>query len=231
MDIITHSLAGIAVGTFSGEPLSVTNPIYICSVLGAMAPDIDVLWGYKKMQRRRNLPTWVQHRAFTHSLVGMPLLALIIAAGVNLLFPASSFWLLFLFALLGALSHGLLDLTNCYGVNILWPIKKRPYSLNIVPLVDPILISILILMGLTVNWYKPLPPALLLFLVCYIILRRIYFFRTRNFVSAHFAVEPTAIQITPPRVGLRKWVYSVDNQEMCGEVVFFPKVNLVEENK
>jgi inner membrane protein len=232
MDLITHSLAGIAVGTFSGEPLSFTNPIYISSILGAMSPDIDVIWSYKRLKRKTDLPKWLQHRAITHSIVGMPLLAAGIALSLNIFFTESSFLLLFIFALIGAISHSLLDLTNCYGVNILWPFMKKNYSLNIVPLVDPILISILIIMGLVVNWYKAFTPALLFILICYVILRRIYFFHTRNVVSMYYAVTPSSIHMIPPRYGFRKWKFSINETiDITGEVIFFPKINLMEKDK
>lgn len=231
MDLITHSLAGLALGTLSGEPISLTNPIYLSAMLGAVAPDIDVLWGYRKFKRRRDLPKWLQHRAITHSLVGMPILAGSIALGLHLIFPQTSFWLLFLFSLIGAFSHSLLDLMNCYGVNILWPIKKKAYSLNVIPLIDPVLITFFLLMIGSVNIITTLPPALLLTSVMYIALRWIFFFRARNAMSLHYAVAPDAIQMTPPTISVIKWDFSIEEEEdISGKVTCFPRFS-VEENK
>lgn len=231
MDMITHTLAGLALGTLSGEPLSLTNPIYLSSMLGAIAPDIDVLWGYKKLKRRRDLPSWLQHRAITHSLVGMPIIAFTIAFGLNLAFPQTSFWLLFLFSLMGVISHSLLDLTNCYGVTILWPLKKKAYSLNLVPLIDPILISFFLLMIGSVSYIKTLPPALFVTALSYLMLRWIFLSRTRNAMSLYYAVAPSAIQMIPPPVSLRKWDFSIDEaDDVSGQVVCFPRFSLMEES-
>ncbi|KUO48777.1 MAG: hypothetical protein APF76_18005 [Desulfitibacter sp. BRH_c19] len=230
MDMITHSLAGLALGTLSGDPLSLTNPIYLSSMLGSIAPDFDVLWGYKKMKRRRDLPSWLQHRAITHSLVGMPIIAATIAFGLHLIFAQTNFWLLFLFSLIGISSHSLLDLMNCYGVNILWPLKKKAYSLNIVPLIDPILISFFLIMIGSVNYIKTLPPALFLTMVSYLMLRWIFFSRTRNAMSLYYAVTPNAIQMIPPPVSLRKWDFSINEvDDISGQVVCFPRFSVMEE--
>ncbi|WP_051534113.1 metal-dependent hydrolase [Desulfitibacter alkalitolerans] len=232
MDMITHSLAGLALGTLSGEPISLTNPIYLSAMLGAVAPDIDVLWGYRKFKRRRDLPKWLQHRAITHSLVGMPILAGSIALGLHLIFPQTSFWLLFLFSLIGAFSHSLLDLMNCYGVNILWPIKKKAYSLNIIPLIDPVLVTFFLLMIGSVNFINSLPPALLLTSVMYIGLRWVFFARARNAMSLHYAVAPDAIQMIPPPISLTKWDFSIEEEEdISGQVKCFPRFSVMEENR
>ncbi len=202
-------------------------------MLGAVAPDLDVLWGYKKLKRRRDLPCWLQHRALTHSVLGMPIIAATIAFGLHIIFAQTGFWLLFLFSLMGVLSHSLLDLMNCYGVNILWPLKNKAYSLNIVPLIDPILISFFLLMIGTVNYIKTLPPALFLTMVSYILLRWVFFSRTRNAMSLYYAVAPNAIQMAPPPVSLRKWDFSIDDEvdDISGQVVCFPKFSVLEEDK
>ncbi len=230
MDLITHAITGLALGTLSGESVSLSNPIYLSAMLGATAPDIDIIWGYNKLKRRRDLPLWMQHRAITHSIIGMPVLAAIIALGLNFLFVGTSFWLLFLFALMGTVSHSLLDLMNCYGVNIFWPIIKRAYSLNIVPLVDPILISMFLLMIIGVNRFNSLPPILFATLILYIVLRWIYFARLKNTVSVQYEVSPAAVQIAPSPIGCRKWIFTIEenDENISGEIVSFPRINVYE---
>ena len=231
MDPLTHALAGLALGTLSGEPISLANPIYLSAMLGAIAPDIDVLWGYKKLERRRDLPKWLQHRAITHSLVGMPILAGSIALGLHLIFPQTSFWLLFLFALVGAFSHSLLDLMNCYGVKILWPIKKKTYSLNIIPFIDPVLITFFLLMIGSVNFIKTLPPILLLILFMYIGLRWVFSLRVKNTLSQHYTVAPNTIYMIPLITNLATWDFLIEkNGIISGKVTCFPRISM-EENK
>jgi len=229
MDLLTHTLAGLALGTLSGEPVSLTNPIYLSAMLGAVAPDIDVLWGYKKLKRRRDLPKWLQHRAITHSLVGMPFIAGSVALGLYLIFPQTSFWMLFLFALIGAISHSLLDLMNCYGVNILWPIKKKAYSLNIIPLVDPVLITFFLLMIGSVNFNTALPPILFLISLMYIGLRWIFLSRAKNAMSLHYAVAPGVIQVRPSIISFNQWNFFIEeNENISGKVKCFPRVSVRE---
>ena len=224
MDLVTHAITGLALGTLSGEPFSVSSPIYLSSMLGAMAPDIDIAWGYKKLQRRRDLPCWLQHRSITHSIFGIPLLALGIALTLGSLFSGTSFAMLFLFALTGALSHSLLDLMNCYGVNILWPFKKKAYSLNFIPLFDPILILFYLFIIATAN--NVIHAAVFPMLFTYIALRWMLLYKMKNNALKNYDVSPEAIQIIPARINPRKWILSINENEITEEVILYPQKNV-----
>ena len=229
MDIITHSLAGLALGTLSGEPVSLTSPIYLSAMLGAVAPDIDVLWGYRRFKRRRDLPKWIQHRAITHSLIAMPILAGGIALGLHIIFPETSFWLLFLFALMGTLSHSLLDLMNCYGVNILWPFKEDAYSLNRISFIDPLLISFFLLMIGSVNFSAALPIVLFLALLMYIGLKWFLFSHARNTLARHYNVTPCSVRLIPPPFRVVKWDFFIEEgKRVSGRVGYFPRFSIEE---
>jgi inner membrane protein len=128
-------------------------------VLAAEAPDLDVLYYFGG-----SVTGFQHHRGFTHSLLGAPLVAAAVVAGVYGLYrlmqvrgwqpKLSPRWgLLFVYALLGALSHIFLDFTNNYGVRPLAPFNPRWYSWDIVFIVDPFILAVLFL-GLIV-------PALL----------------------------------------------------------------------
>lgn len=43
MDTLSHALVGIAIAGLSGHPLTVSDPIYLASILGAQAPDLDII--------------------------------------------------------------------------------------------------------------------------------------------------------------------------------------------
>ena len=43
MDSLSHALIGIAVAGLSGHQLSLSDPIYIAAILGAQAPDFDII--------------------------------------------------------------------------------------------------------------------------------------------------------------------------------------------
>ena len=77
------------------------------------------------------------HRHFTHSLIFVPVIGLIFAAGSRLL-TTFSFWRLFRWATLGALTHGLLDACTSYGTHLLWPFSQERTSWHIISVIDPV---------------------------------------------------------------------------------------------
>jgi len=100
------------------------------------------------------------HRGFTHSILGVPIVASIVVAFVYLIWrlrrrpiknPAlpPRWSVLFLFACLAGLSHILLDFTNNYGIRPWWPFSERWISWDIVFIVDPVILLALVL-GLVV---------------------------------------------------------------------------------
>ena len=123
--------------------------------LAAEAPDLDVLSRFGGSAFALN-----HHRGFTHSLLGVPMVAAVVVAFVygiwrlrgrktrNLDLPPR--WgLLFAYGCLAGLSHILLDYTNSYGVRPFWPFNERWYSWDIVYIVEPVILALLIL-GLVV---------------------------------------------------------------------------------
>ena len=119
--------------------------------LAAEAPDLDVLAGL-----RGRAFGFAHHRGFTHSFLGVPLVALVVVGSVYLFWrlrgrrtndpslPVRWGWLYF-FACLAGLSHILLDFTNNYGVRPFWPFSEKWYSWDIVFIVEPVMLALLIL--------------------------------------------------------------------------------------
>jgi inner membrane protein len=119
--------------------------------LAAEVPDLDVLSGLRG--RAFGL---AHHRGFTHSLLGVPLDAIVVVGFVYLVWRLRGrktnnpnlpprWGLLFFFACLAGLSHILLDFTNNYGVRPFWPFSERWYSWDIVFIVDPVILLFLVL--------------------------------------------------------------------------------------
>ena len=119
--------------------------------LAAEAPDLDVIarFGGRAFG-------FEHHRGFTHSLVGVPLDALVTVGFVYLIWRIRGRktanpnlpvrWdLLFLYACLAGLSHILLDFTNNYGVRPFWPFSEKWYSWDIVFVVEPVMLALLTL--------------------------------------------------------------------------------------
>src|SRR5437762_5256854 len=155
MDTITHGIAGALIGKaiFGGEdlfgpstgvasvrekngsrdlPRSKVNRGRIVTwslMLGAIFPDSDVLRDLLSHDRLL-VVTW--HRSITHSLVMLPLWALLLA-GITRAFTSWRKWEAPSFAALsriyavGILSHILLDLVTSFGTMIWSPLKwSRP---------------------------------------------------------------------------------------------------------
>ena len=119
--------------------------------LAAEASDVDVL-----TQLKGPVFGFAHHRGFTHSFLGTPLVAALVVGVIYLVWRLRGrktrnpnlpprWGLLYLYACLAGLSHLLLDFTNNYGVRPYWPFSEKWYSWDIVFIVDPLLLSALLL--------------------------------------------------------------------------------------
>jgi len=118
--------------------------------LAAEAPDLDVL-----AQVRGPIFGFAHHRGFTHSFVGLVLVAGFVVGVMYLIWRMRGWkikdpklpprWgLLFVFAYVAGLSHILLDYTNQYGVRPFWPFSERWYAWDIVFIIEPVLYILLL---------------------------------------------------------------------------------------
>jgi len=123
--------------------------------LAADAPDMDLA----AVVRGRAF-AFAHHRGFTHSFLGVPIVAVAVVGVVYLIWRLLGrktrnpklpprWGLLYVYACLAGLSHILLDFTNNYGVRPLWPFSEKWYSWDIVSIYEPVIWALLIL-GLTV---------------------------------------------------------------------------------
>jgi len=119
--------------------------------LAAEAPDLDVLAAF----RGRAL-SFAHHRGFTHSFLGIPIMAVVVVGVVYLVWRLRGrktkdpnlpprWGVLFFFACLAGLSHILLDFTNNYGVRPFWPFSEKWYSWDIVFIAEPVMWALLAL--------------------------------------------------------------------------------------
>jgi len=154
MDTITHGIAGALIGkaVFRGEDLFASRPmnrgrvITWSLMLGAIFPDSDV---FRDIFSSDPLLVITWHRSITHSLVLLPLWALLLAA-VTRAFANSRKWKAPSFAVLsaiygvGILSHILLDLVTSFGTMIWSPLKWSRPAWDFVFIVDFTLTAILL---------------------------------------------------------------------------------------
>jgi inner membrane protein len=130
MDLLTHTATGLflsRVGLGRWTPRAV--PILL---LAANAPDIDVL-----SAAGGSLSYLHYHRHLTHSLVAMPVMALLAVAVVRVASRKPVHWLgAFLAALIGVASHLLLDFTNSYGIRLWLPFSGDWLRLDLTGVID-----------------------------------------------------------------------------------------------
>jgi inner membrane protein len=108
-------------------------------LLGAESPDFD----YVIRLVAGKVAYLKHHRGPTHGLVMLPLHALLWGGLVRLFAPGIPFWELFLWTLLGGLSHVGFDFLNDYGTQGFWPFSRRWIALDIIPIVDVWMLGII----------------------------------------------------------------------------------------
>jgi membrane-bound metal-dependent hydrolase YbcI (DUF457 family) len=154
MDTITHGIAGALIGkaVFRGEDLFASHPmnrgriITWSLMLGAIFPDSDVIRDFFSSDKLL-IVTW--HRSLTHSLVLLPLWALLLA-GITHAFAGWRKWEAPSFAALsaiyaaGILSHILLDLVTTFGTMIWSPLQWSRPAWDLIFIVDFTLTAILL---------------------------------------------------------------------------------------
>lgn len=160
MDILTHGLLGGTLAQSCGRK-SETRTATMVGFLAALLADADALI----RSDADPLLTLEYHRQFTHALIFIPVGALLVAL---ILWPAFkafrypiAFRRIYLYALLGCATSGLLDACTSYGTHLLWPFTGERTAWSIVPIFDPLFSLILgaaMLAGL--RWRNTLPARI-----------------------------------------------------------------------
>ncbi len=168
MDILTQGLLGatLALSASSKHEMKLAGGVGFAAALLA---DADTLI------RSSNDPLLniEFHRHFTHSLIFIPLGALIAAL---ILWPILrkhiTFKKLYFYALLGYATSGLLDACTSYGTQLFWPFSDERIAWRIIAIVDPVF-SLTLLGAIIIALLRRLPRAtqMGLFLAgCYLML-------------------------------------------------------------
>ena len=135
MDPVTQG----AFGAIFAQTISGKKKILFGSIVGCcagLAPDLDIFI----RSASDPLLKLEYHRQFTHSLVFIPIGALIVTFFSRILFKKYLSWgETYFFSLLGFATHGLLDACTSYGTQLLWPFSDERISWNYISVVDPFL--------------------------------------------------------------------------------------------
>src|SRR5262249_8100943 len=147
----THTFVGVAIaGAGAGKWARNAS---ITAVIASNFPDIDSiagLWGTGAYLDH--------HRGITHSLIGVPVFALV-GSGVMYLF-SGKFWRTYAIALLAMATHPALDYLNSYGVRPFLPWSNRWYYGDVVFIFDAYL-DVILLLGIVAGWLWPRRRALI----------------------------------------------------------------------
>jgi inner membrane protein len=149
LEPVTHFLFGATMGRAGLNRKTALATATL--TLAAEAPDLDVFSRFGGSAFGLN-----HHRGFTHSFLGVPLVAAVVVGFIYLLWRLLGrrtrnpnlpprWGLLFAYACLAGLSHILLDFTNNYGVRPFWPFSERWISWDIIFIVDPVILVVLTL--------------------------------------------------------------------------------------
>jgi inner membrane protein len=144
MDPVTHMLTGACLSRAGLNRK--TGLATLTLILAVEAPDIDSLAYFAG-----SVAGLQHHRGITHSFVGAPFMAALVAAGVYGVYRwmkrsgretrlPPNWKLLYFYALAGALLHLFQDFTNNYGIRPFAPFNSKWYSWDIVFIVDPIML-------------------------------------------------------------------------------------------
>jgi membrane-bound metal-dependent hydrolase YbcI (DUF457 family) len=165
MDTITHGIAGALLGKalFGGDEMLSTRPMNTRRVItwslmtGAIFPDIDVL---RDVFSHNELLMITWHRSITHSLLFLPIFALLLAALTRVIcrglhWEAPSFALLTGIYAIGILSHILLDLVTTFGTMIWSPLEYSRPAWDLIFIVDFALAGLLLLPQFLAWVYAP----------------------------------------------------------------------------
>ena len=182
MDTITHGIAGALIGKalcggedmFPPKPMNQTRIVTWALMLGAIFPDSDVL---RDMLSRNELLMITWHRSYTHSVLLLPIFALLLAAATRWFarrfqWQSPSFATLTIVYAIGILSHILLDLVTTFGTMVWSPLSWSRPAWDLIFIVDFSLTAILLLPQL-LAWAHRDPVqarlrAILVWLLCVI---------------------------------------------------------------
>jgi inner membrane protein len=142
VDTFTHGLLGAAASqAIFGQKLP--RGAALIGLAAGMAPDLDLFLG----SGSDPVASIVYHRQFTHSLMFIPLGALLVSLLFIWLRPFTGARLaVYGSAFVGYGLHGLLDACTSYGTVLWWPFSYQRIAWDVIAIVDPIF-SLLLLIG------------------------------------------------------------------------------------
>jgi len=206
VDLLSHALIGATTALLVARPQE-TRVAALAGGAAALLPDADAL-----IRSSSDALLYLEyHRYVTHSLVFIPLGALVVCGALYpLLRRMSTFRRLYLFCVLGVGLAGLTDACTSYGTHLLWPFDPSRTAWNIISVVDPLftlLLTVPVLLALRraqPSWSK-LGVALG---VAYLMLGIVQHQRALGALAAHAAdrsLQAERLLVKPSFANLLLW--------------------------
>ncbi len=154
MDSLTQTALGAAIGQAVLDKEDARRGVVFGAICGVL-PDLDVL-----ARAGGEMAMLVHHRAESHSLLVLPLVAPLIGwLGYRLLGRGRRLrsWMLLAFAAL--LTHPLLDVLTPYGTQLLAPLSRHRFAVDAVSIVD-LFYTLPLLVGLWWGWRQREHPRM-----------------------------------------------------------------------
>ncbi len=216
MDLFTHTAVGLALGSLSGEPGIINNPLAIGSLIGSVIPDGDIIY-----QLRGDYTYLKHHRGPSHSVVVGAIISLIISGILWMLFHGFAFWSIFAWTFGGYMLHIGLDIFNAYGANILWPYNKKKIESGLLLIFDPTLLIASGIIFLSQGGHKLRIAISIGSFFFYIIMRWMLKRSVYRSLIRHFDLdEDQRIVVMPSMLRLFKWDFILykENKIVTGYV-------------
>jgi len=204
MDPVTH----VATGLILSQLLPIPSRVWgaVAGAVFALLPDLDYL-----LMTVDRLAFLRHHRGFTHSLIAIPLFALLGAGLGRALAGPRWFQPLFVLGLAVLVSHLLLDLATPFGTQIFSPFTRRKVSLDWLFIIDPYLTALLVAGAAAAlfpqNWGRQVGAFFLTAAVAYIFLCGFYHQRALALAHEVFKEEPREVTVAalPQPFSCRRW--------------------------
>lgn len=161
MDPLTQGLLGAAAAQvcFSRQ---LGRSACVVGLIGGMTADLDVFYPAKD-----SLEALVIHRHASHSLLLIPLFALLTFLPLMLLKRFREKWKYVAGAVLVSYStHGLLDASTAYGTVLLWPASNMRVAWDLIAIIDPVFTFTLSGGVVVSTWRVSYKPAGVALVVC-----------------------------------------------------------------
>lgn len=154
----------------------------------------------------------MKHRGASHSFLALGGMALVLGSLIYAIYPTTSWGTIVFWTLMGTLSHGLSDLLNSYGAELLWPFYRKKLTVDMIIVTDPIVLGLFILSLLTSIIYPSLAVAssLTAFILSfgYLFYRESYRLKTRDKLMQIYQInDKTRIKVLPAMYKPFNWSF------------------------